>query len=102
MKKLSLDKMKNKGTATAAATIAAAGLLVGGSFEAPADILKEDAALAPTPIIETLNAGVAANDSGLFPTLNKNSIVKNVAFRNASVTGSSGLISAIRDFRPSS
>ena len=57
MEKFSLDKMKNKGAATAAATIAAAGLLVGGSFEAPADILKDnDAALAPTPIVETLNA----------------------------------------------
>ena len=62
MKKLSLDKMKNKGTATAAATIAAAGVLIGGSFEAPADILKEDAALAPTPIIETLNAEVDPGD----------------------------------------
>ena len=57
MEKLSLDKMKNKGAATAAATIAAAGVLIGGSFEAPADILKDnDAALAPPPIVETLNA----------------------------------------------
>lgn len=59
MEKLSLDKMKNKGAATAAATIAAAGVLIGGSFEAPADILKDnDAALAPPPIVETLNAEV--------------------------------------------
>ena len=59
MKKLSLDKMKNKGAATAAATIAAAGVLIGGSFETPAEILKDnDSALAPPPIVETLNAEV--------------------------------------------
>ncbi len=59
MKKLSLDKMKNKGTAATAATIAAAGVLIGGSFEAPADILKDnDYALAPPTIVETLNAEV--------------------------------------------
>ena len=63
MDKLSLDKMKNKGAATAAATIAAAGVLIGGSFEAPADILKDnDAALAPPPIVETLNAEVDPGD----------------------------------------
>ena len=65
MEKLSLDKIKNKSTATAAATIAAAGVLIGGSFEAPADILKEEAALAPTPIIETLNAEVDPGDGDL-------------------------------------
>ena len=42
MKKLSLDKMKNKGAATVAATVATAGVLIGGSFEAPADILKDN------------------------------------------------------------
>ena len=62
MDKLSLDKMKNKGAATAAATIAAAGVLIGGSFEAPADILKEDAAPAPPPIVETLNAEADPGD----------------------------------------
>ena len=62
MEKLSLDKMKNKGTATAAATIAAAGVLIGGSFDAPADILKEEAALAPTPIVETLGAEIDPGD----------------------------------------
>ncbi len=63
MKKLSLDKMKNKGAATAAATVAAAGVLIGGSFEAPADILKDnDSALAPPPIVETLNAEVEPGD----------------------------------------
>ena len=65
MKKPDLDKVKNKGAATAAATIAAAGVLIGGSFEAPADILKDnDSALAPPPIIETLNAEVDPGDSG--------------------------------------
>ena len=65
MGKISLDKMKNKGAAATAATIAAAGLLVGGSFEAPADILKdEDAALAPPPIVETLNAEVEPDGDG--------------------------------------
>ena len=65
MEKLSLDKMKNKGAATAAATIAAAGVLIGGSFEAPADILKDnDAALAPPPIVETLNAEVEPDGGG--------------------------------------
>ena len=65
MDKLSLDKMKNKGAATAAATIAAAGVLIGGSFEAPADILKDnDSALAPPPIVETLNAEVDPGDGG--------------------------------------
>ena len=63
MKKLSLDKMKNKGAATAAATVAAAGVLIGGSFEAPADILKDnDSALAPPPIVETLNAEIDPGD----------------------------------------
>ncbi len=63
MEKLSLDKMKNKGAATAAATIAAAGVLIGGSFEAPADILKDnDSALAPPPIVETLNAEIDPGD----------------------------------------
>lgn len=63
MKKISLDKMKNKGAATAAATVAAAGVLIGGSFEAPADILKDnDSALAPPPIVETLNAEVDPGD----------------------------------------
>lgn len=65
MDKLSLDKMKNKGAATAAATIAAAGVLIGGSFEAPADILKDnDSALAPPPIVETLNAEADPGDGG--------------------------------------
>ncbi len=64
MDKLSLDKMKNKGAATAAATIAAAGVLIGGSFEAPADILKDnDSALAPPSIMETLNAEVDPDGS---------------------------------------
>lgn len=40
------------------------------------------------------NATVAASNSGLFPTLNVNSIVKNVAFMNATVSGDSGLISS--------
>lgn len=63
MGKLSVDKMKNKGAATAAATIAAAGVLIGGSFEAPADILKDnDSALAPPPIVETLNAEIDPGD----------------------------------------
>ena len=63
MKKLSLDKMKNKGAATAAAMVAAAGVLIGGSFEAPADILKDnDSALAPPPIVETLNAEIDPGD----------------------------------------
>jgi len=57
MKKFSLDKMKNKGAAATAATVAAAGVLIGGAFETPADILKnDDAALAPPPIVETLTA----------------------------------------------
>ena len=63
MKKISLDKMKNKGAATAAATVAAAGVLIGGSFVAPADILKDnDSALAPPPIVETLNAEIDPGD----------------------------------------
>ena len=63
MEKPKLDKLKNKGTATAAATIAAAGVLIGGSFDAPTDILgREDAALPPTPIVETLNAEVDPDD----------------------------------------
>jgi hypothetical protein len=63
MEKRSLDKMKNKGAATAAATIAAAGVLIGGSFEAPADILKDnDSALAPPPIVETLSAEIDPGD----------------------------------------
>ncbi len=63
MDKRSLDKVKNKGAATAAATIAAAGVLIGGSFEAPADILKDnDSALAPPPIVETLNAEIDPGD----------------------------------------
>ena len=63
MKKISLDKMKNKGAATAAATVAAAGVLIGGSFDAPADILKDnDSALAPPPIVETLNAEIDPGD----------------------------------------
>lgn len=40
------------------------------------------------------NATVAASNSGLFPTLNVNSVIKNVAFLNASVSGDSGLISS--------
>lgn len=56
MEKLSLDKLKNKGTAATAATIAAAGVLIGGSFDAPQDILKnDDAALAPPPIMEVMH-----------------------------------------------
>ena len=63
MKKLSLDKMKNKGAATAAATVAAAGVLIGGSFDAPADILKDnESALAPPPIVETLKAEIDPGD----------------------------------------
>lgn len=63
MEKPNLDKLKNKGTATAAATIAAAGVLIGGSFDAPTDILgHEDAALPPTPIVETLSAEVDPDD----------------------------------------
>ena len=63
MDKRSLDKVKHKGAATAAATIAAAGVLIGGSFEAPADILKDnDSALAPPPIVETLNAEIDPGD----------------------------------------
>ena len=63
MEKLSLDKMKNKGAATAAATIAAAGVLIGGSFETPAEILKnEDSTLPPPPIVETLNAEIDPGD----------------------------------------
>lgn len=59
MEKPDLDKLKSKGAATAAATIAAAGVLIGGSFEAPADILKDnDFATAPPPIVETLQAEV--------------------------------------------
>lgn len=65
MDKRSLDKMKSKGTATAAATIAAAGVLIGGSFEAPADILKEDSALSPTPIVETMSAEIDPSDGDL-------------------------------------
>ena len=40
------------------------------------------------------NATVAASNGGLFPTLNVNSTVKNVAFINATVSGDSGLISS--------
>ena len=57
MEKPNLDKLKNKGTAATAATIAAAGVLIGGAFEAPADILKnDDMAPAPAPIVEVLDA----------------------------------------------
>ena len=57
MEKPNLDKLKNKGTAATAATIAAAGVLIGGAFEAPADILQnDDMAPAPAPIIEVLDA----------------------------------------------
>ena len=57
MEKPSLGKLKNKGTAATAATIAAAGVLIGGAFEAPADILKgDDMAPAPAPIVEVLEA----------------------------------------------
>ena len=63
MKNLSLDKMKNKTAATAAATIAAAGVLIGGSFDAPADIMKnDDAAPAPPPIVEVLEARLPDGD----------------------------------------
>ena len=59
MEKPKLEKMKNKGAATAAAT----GVLIGGSFEAPADILNDhDSALAPPPIVETLNAEIDLSD----------------------------------------
>ena len=40
------------------------------------------------------NASVAAENSGLFPTLNKKSVVKNVAFVDAIVSGDSGLITS--------
>ena len=40
------------------------------------------------------NASVAASNGGLFGTMNKSSIVKNVAFKNATVSGDSGLISS--------
>lgn len=40
------------------------------------------------------NASVTAENSGLFPTLNKKSIVKNVAFVDATVSGDSGLITS--------
>ena len=40
------------------------------------------------------NATVTASNGGLFPTFNKNSIIKNVAFVRANVTGKSGLISS--------
>ena len=64
MDKLSLDKMKNKGAAVTAASIAAAGVLIGGSFDAPADIMKnDDSALAPPPIVEILNAQQAEPDT---------------------------------------
>ena len=63
MEKLSLDKLKNKGTAATAATIAAAGVLIGGSFDAPQDILKnDDAALAPPPIMEVPTAAAAFSE----------------------------------------
>lgn len=65
MEKLSLDKMKNKGAAATAATIAAAGVLIGGSFDAPQDILKnDDSALAPPPIVEILESQQAEPDTG--------------------------------------
>ena len=65
MEKLSLDKMKNKGAAATAATIAAAGVLIGGSFDAPQDILKnDDSALAPPPIVEVMAAQEAEPDTG--------------------------------------
>ena len=57
MEKPNLDKLKHKGTAATAATIAAAGVLIGGAFEAPADILQnDDMAPAPAPIVEVLDA----------------------------------------------
>ena len=40
------------------------------------------------------NATVTASNGGLFPTFNRNSIIKNVAFVRANVTGKSGLISS--------
>ena len=40
------------------------------------------------------NASVTASNGGLFGTMNKTSIVKNVAFVNATVSGDSGLISS--------
>ena len=40
------------------------------------------------------NAAVAASNGGLFGTMNKDSVVKNVAFVNANVSGDSGLISS--------
>lgn len=40
------------------------------------------------------NAVVSADNAGLFGTLNRNSIVENVCFKNAKVTGKSGLISS--------
>ena len=40
------------------------------------------------------NAVVSADNGGLFGTLNRNSIVENVCFKNAKVTGKSGLISS--------
>ena len=65
MGKISLDKMKNKGAAATAATVAAAGVLISGSFEAPADILKDnDAALAPPPIVETLSLEAEPDGDG--------------------------------------
>ncbi len=63
MEKPSLDKLKNKGTVATAATIAAAGVLIGGAFEAPADILKNDEmAPAPAPIVEVLDAQAEPDD----------------------------------------
>lgn len=40
------------------------------------------------------NAVVSADNGGLFGTLNRSSIVENVCFKNAKVTGKSGLISS--------
>ena len=60
---LDLKKVKNKGTAAAAATVAAAGVLIGGAFDTPADLLKDnDAALAPPPIVETMAAEIDPGD----------------------------------------
>lgn len=40
------------------------------------------------------NASVAASEGGLFATMNQSSVIKNVAFINANVSGDSGLISS--------
>ena len=57
-----MDKIKSRGAAATAATIAAAGVLIGGSFDAPADILNSDeSALSPTPIVQTLGADIEAD-----------------------------------------